>query len=86
MKKGDPVEEFDDKKIAVRLPNSALLKAYQWRLNEADCMNKGYVLDGFPKFSKQAEGIFSGDSGANIIPQSVILLEGSDDFLRSKVK
>jgi len=28
VKKGDPVEEFDDKKIVVRLPDSALLKAY----------------------------------------------------------
>ena len=52
MKKGEPVEEFDEKKITVRLPIQPLLKAYQWRLNEADCINKGYVLDGFPKLLK----------------------------------
>jgi hypothetical protein len=31
-KKGDLVEEFDEKKVIVRLPVANLYKAYQWRL------------------------------------------------------
>jgi len=48
-KKGDPVEEFDPSKVVVRLPDELLFRAYQWRLSQADCYNRGFIIDGYPK-------------------------------------
>ena len=33
-------------------------EAVRWRLNQNDCQNRGYVLDGYPKSYKQAQGVF----------------------------
>lgn len=58
--RGEPVDEEEEeedpdevkKRFNVRLPNSFLYKLLRSRLNENDCRNRGYVLDGFPRSFK----------------------------------
>lgn len=33
-------------------------EAVRWRLNQNDCQNRGYVLDGYPNSYAQANGVF----------------------------
>ena len=35
-------------------------KCYKWRLNQNDCLNRGYILDGYPKKYSDAVEIFMG--------------------------
>ena len=57
-KKGDPVEEFDPTKVVPRLSEENLIKVFKVRLAQQDCKNKGYILDGYPKTSHQANELF----------------------------
>lgn len=54
-KKGKGTEEFDADKITARLPDEDLLSLFKRRLNKSDCLNKGYILDGWPKSAKLCE-------------------------------
>jgi len=66
----------------------------------SQCQNQGYVLDGFPKSSDMAQKLFgsTGDEdeeeggddkkppvNERIIPEFVIVLEASDEFLRQRI-
>ena len=33
-------------------------EAVRWRLNQNDCQNRGYVLDGYPRSYQEADGVF----------------------------
>lgn len=33
-------------------------EAVRWRLNQNDCQNRGYILDGYPRSYDQAYGVF----------------------------
>lgn len=46
------MDQFDPSKIVPRLPDDQLLRVFKKRLMKSDCMNKGYILDGWPKTSK----------------------------------
>jgi len=35
-----------------RYPDAIMDEAFRWRLNQNDCQNRGYVLDGYPKTYK----------------------------------
>ena len=41
-----------------RVPKEMLDEAVRWRLNQNDCQNRGYVLDGFPRSYEDAFGVF----------------------------
>jgi len=41
-----------------RFPEELMNEAVRWRLNQNDCQNRGYVLDGYPKSYSQAKGVF----------------------------
>lgn len=104
-----------------RFPQEMMNEAVRWRLNQNDCQNRGYVLDGYPFSFDTAYGVFFivpkrpekkmiiNDEGeevpaedemdeeelrkmlkpkfqANIFPESLILLRGTDDVIRSKAK
>jgi len=61
--KVDEEEEEEDPEIVkarfdVRLPNSFLYKLLKERLNENDCRNRGYILDGVVKNFKDCQYIF----------------------------
>ncbi|EGR27078.1 hypothetical protein IMG5_201950 [Ichthyophthirius multifiliis] len=103
-KKVDPEQlVFDPSNIIVRLTDEQLQKIYRWRLSQTDCLNRGYVLDGYPKTFVQARAIFlknkpngeddnQDDENAekivdeNIMPQSVVFFDGSDIFLKQRIK
>ena len=55
-KKGQPEIVFDPEKLIPRLPDPLLLKAYHYRLEQSDCHNRGFVLDGFPKPARARAG------------------------------
>ena len=41
-----------------RLPIEIINEAVRWRLNQNDCQNRGYVLDGYPRSFEEATGVF----------------------------
>ncbi|CAD8062089.1 unnamed protein product [Paramecium primaurelia] len=87
--KGQPEPIFDASTIVPRLPDSILIQAYQWRLEQNDAQNLGYVLDGFPKTLEQYELLFQNENNQvieNIKPKGVIYLDYSDDQLKEKAK
>ncbi|CAD8082007.1 unnamed protein product [Paramecium sonneborni] len=87
--KGQPEPVFDSSNIVPRLPDSVLIKAYQWRLQQNDAQNLGYVLDGFPKTMEQFEKLFLNENNQlidDIKPKGVIYLNYSDDELKEKAR
>jgi len=44
--------EVDREKLMVRVPEEFLYKLLKTRLQENDCRNRGYILDGFPRTYK----------------------------------
>ena len=55
-KKKDPDLVRDD--IKTRLPDEIVHKVVKARIESPACMNKGFVLDGYPRNSKDAKAIF----------------------------
>lgn len=55
-KKKDP--DLDRNTIKVRLPDEILYKLVRLQMNSAACRNKGFILDGYPRNSKDAKHIF----------------------------
>jgi adenylate kinase len=41
-----------------RIPTDIINEAVRWRLNQNDCQNRGYVLDGYPHSYDEAFGVF----------------------------
>lgn len=54
----DEEEDVVKARFNVRLPNSVLFRLLKTRLNENDCRNRGYVLDGFPRSFKDCQHVF----------------------------
>jgi len=50
--------EPDRESLAIRLDTPILYTLLKQRLNENDCKNRGYILDGFPKSYKDCQEIF----------------------------
>jgi adenylate kinase len=50
--------EIDRLALKIRIPDDIIYKLLFNRLNENDCRNRGYVLDGFPRTYKDAQNIF----------------------------
>ena len=55
-KKKDP--DLDPATIKVRLPNETLHKLVKARIGGPACMNKGFILDGYPRNIQDAKAIF----------------------------
>lgn len=55
---GLPYVPFNEGAIQPRLNDEQLHQAFKWRLQQNDCQNRGYVLDGFPKSYANAKGVF----------------------------
>jgi adenylate kinase len=55
-KKKDPDLNRDD--IKPRLPEDVICKIVQARIESPACMNKGFILDGFPKNQTNAQAVF----------------------------
>ena len=54
------MQPFNPDAVVVRLPDEMIYKCYKWRLNQNDCLNRGYILDGYPKKYADAVGLFMG--------------------------
>ena len=50
--------EIDRLALPIRIPNDIIYKLLITRLNENDCRNRGYVLDGFPRTYQDSQNIF----------------------------
>uniref|UniRef100_A0A8C6MZD4 Adenylate kinase 8 n=1 Tax=Mus spicilegus TaxID=10103 RepID=A0A8C6MZD4_MUSSI len=60
-----------------KIPNSILVSLVQERLNEADCLRKGWILDGIPERREQALMIQT----LGLAPKHVIVLNAPDTVL-----
>lgn len=49
-----------NQKVIPRLKDEFLIRCFKWRLSQNDCLNRGYVLDGFPRSYKNARHLFMG--------------------------
>jgi len=47
------MEDFDPSKVQVRLPDKDVCRVLKRRINMADCLNKGYIIDGVLKSYSQ---------------------------------
>eukprot|EP00794_Sanderia_malayensis_P019922 gene19922-21874_t len=81
-----------------RYEDQYILKFYKDKLHSMPCQNQGFVLDGFPKTYEQAKELFAVDRDdddaddekqvgydQNTMPEVVICLEASDEFLKNRV-
>merc|ERR1712224_32391 len=92
----DDVEESKEKNNG-RLDDELIIKFYRTKLNSVSCQNQGFILDGYPKSLDQAKELFAigdrdddieerdGDYDDLIMPEYVISLTASDEFLRNRV-
>ena len=55
-KKKDP--DLDRSKIHIRLPDEILQTIVKTYLASPACMNKGFILDGYPRNQKDAKAVF----------------------------
>ena len=55
-KKKDP--DFDKANFHPRLPDDILHELIHYQLNTAGCMNKGFIIDGYPRTVADATSIF----------------------------
>ena len=55
-KKKDP--DLDPAKIKVRLPDETVHKLVKAQVGSPACMNKGFILDGYPRNAEDAKAIF----------------------------
>ncbi|XP_068451610.1 adenylate kinase 7 [Clinocottus analis] len=78
------------------LDDQLLVKVVGKKLRSNPCKNQGFVLDGFPKTYEQAKDLFSADDqeseeaempsyNKKIMPEFVLCLDASDDFLKERV-
>ncbi|XP_070760848.1 adenylate kinase 8 [Enoplosus armatus] len=59
------------------LPAELLVRLIQQRLDEVDCFNRGWVLEGIPQTRLQALSL----QQAGVIPEHVVMLEAPEDVL-----
>lgn len=52
------LKEYLEKHPSTRVPVDMINEAVRWRLNQNDCQNRGYVLDGYPHSYDEAFGVF----------------------------
>ena len=83
-KKNDP--PFDDN-MYYRFDDEMLVRILDRRLQQNDTVLYGYILDGFPKNSKQAEELMDNFEKNGTIPNSIIIFDNvEDDFLINRIK
>lgn len=54
------MEPFNPDAVDVRLSDELVYKCYKWRLTQNDCLNRGYILDGYPRRYEDAKEVFTG--------------------------
>ncbi|XP_031567964.1 adenylate kinase 7-like [Actinia tenebrosa] len=74
-----------------------IIRFFRDKLHSMPCQNQGFIMDGYPKTYEQAKELFAveegeaeeEDSAVNydklIMPEVIVSLEASDDFLKTRV-
>lgn len=93
-----------DKKGAAekpKLPDDILIIAYKWKLKQNACLNKGFILDNFPKTYEQCKELFmdktkvesdeeedkyTQEINQTIMPNLLCILTGADADLNLRIK
>ncbi len=57
------MEDFDPSKVVPRLEDKDVCRVVKRRINMADCLNKGYIIDGVLKTHAQCSLVFNNDNG-----------------------
>lgn len=52
------LKDYREKHTGQRITRDLIDEAVRWRLNQNDCQNRGYVLDGYPHSYDEAFGVF----------------------------
>ena len=52
------LKDFKKEHPGELFPIEMINEAVRWRLNQNDCQNRGYVLDGYPRSYSEANGVF----------------------------
>ncbi|CAM9555292.1 unnamed protein product, partial [Hapterophycus canaliculatus] len=60
------------------LPSEVVLSLIKKRLAQRDCVQNGWILDGFPRSREQAADLGEND----IVPDLIIMLERPDDLVK----
>jgi len=63
------------------VPDELIIDVVCARLKQSDCVNQGWLLDGFPRTKSQAEAL----SKAGIVPDSFVLLDVPEEILVERV-
>jgi adenylate kinase len=63
------------------VPDSTIINVIVERLKESDCVEKGWLLDGFPRTGAQAEAL----AAAGAVPNVVLFLNVADELLVERV-
>lgn len=61
---GNPIVKPLPPGVRLRFVDEALAAMARWRLQQKDCLNQGYILEGFPKNVRQAQLMFQVDDVA----------------------
>lgn len=54
----EKIREYREEHPKEEIPRDIMMEAVRWRLNQNDCQNRGYILDGIPTCYNTARGIF----------------------------
>lgn len=97
--RGDPPEdmedgwpEIDETTLPVRVPDDFLYKLLKLKLNENDCRNRGYILDGYPRTYKDSQFTFLkkvikyDEEGEEVAEESEELEEGEEKTFDNYIK
>jgi len=90
------LEAIEESKENGRIEDQYVIRFFKEKLHSKPCQNQGFILDGFPKVIQQARDLFAANEEEEeaeggvpydrmIMPEIVINLQATDDFLRVRV-
>ncbi|RDD36619.1 Adenylate kinase 7 [Trichoplax sp. H2] len=80
-----------------RYDDQFVVRFFRQKLKSMPCQNQGFIIDGYPKLYSQAQELFASEEDeddteenlpeydASIMPEFIISLDASDDFLKNRV-
>jgi adenylate kinase len=92
-------EDKENEEHVGRYSDEHIIQFFKEKLKSMPCQNQGYILDGYPKTYEQAKELFAPDEedeedgnddvssqyNSSIMPDVVISLDASDEFLKDRV-